>query len=230
MSYACHGLFFREGMVLAEEVTKNLALGEDPLEFGKKVILERGWAEEVSFTESGARVRGSIEAMPGGDVETCHRLRGILSKLLEAKTKRRVRLAEVECVSTGGRECVFEREGRVTALADMVHALREVTKAEAIAVVNRDGGIVAAELPRNVSQETFSIMCAAILGAGMTAATELGHTAPHRVLLESKDATVVIQEIGRRAMVVLVVSPERVVSDLDAAISRFAQAAAKDLD
>src|SRR2546422_4265628 len=123
---------------------------------------------------------------------------------------------------TGGRS--------VTAVADMVRALRDVTKAEAVAVVNRDGGIVAAELPQNVSQETFSIMCAAILGAGMTAATELGHTAPHRVLLESDDATVVIQELGRRAMVVLVVSPERVVSDLDAAILRFAQAAAKDLD
>ncbi len=111
MSYACHGLFFREGMVLAEEVTKTLPLGEDPLDAGTKLILERGWAEEVSFTDSGARVRGSIEAMPGADMETCHRLRGILSKLLEAKTKQRVRLAEVECISTGGRECVFEREG-----------------------------------------------------------------------------------------------------------------------
>src|SRR2546425_10974306 len=93
---------------------------------------------------------------------------------------------------TGGRS--------VTALADMVRALREVTKAEAVAVVNRDGGIVGAELPRNVSQETVSIMCAAILGAGMTAATELGHTAPHRRLLESDDATVAIQENGPRAM------------------------------
>jgi V4R domain len=111
MSYACHGLFFREGMVLAEEVTKTLPLGEDPLDAGKKLILDRGWAEEVSFTDSGARVRGSIEAMPGADMETCHRLRGLLSKLLEAKTKQRVRLAEVECVSTGSRECVFEREG-----------------------------------------------------------------------------------------------------------------------
>ncbi|TLZ80796.1 MAG: hypothetical protein E6K11_04670 [Methanobacteriota archaeon] len=110
MSYACHGLFFREGMVLAEEVTKTLPLGEDPLDAGTKLILERGWAEEVSFTDSGARVRGSIEAMPGADMETCHRLRGLLSKLLEAKTKQRVRLAEVECISTGGRECVFERE------------------------------------------------------------------------------------------------------------------------
>ena len=110
MSYACHGLFFREGMVLAEEVTKTLPLGEDPLDAGTKLILDRGWAEEVSFTDSGARVRGSIEAMPGADMETCHRLRGLLSKLLEAKTKQRVRLAEVECISTGGRECVFERE------------------------------------------------------------------------------------------------------------------------
>jgi predicted hydrocarbon binding protein len=111
MSYACHGLFFREGMVLAEEVTKALSLGDDPLDAGKKVILERGWAEDVRFTDSGARVRGSIEVAAGADMETCHRLRGLLSKLLEAKTKQRVRLAEVECVSTGGRECVFEREG-----------------------------------------------------------------------------------------------------------------------
>jgi predicted hydrocarbon binding protein len=110
MSYACHGLFFREGMVLAEEITKGLALGEDPLEAGKKIILERGWADEIMFTDSGARVRGSIEAMPGAEMETCHRLRGLLSKLLEAKKKQRVRLAEVECVSTGARECLFERE------------------------------------------------------------------------------------------------------------------------
>src|SRR5437867_6007653 len=107
MSYACHGLFFREGMVLAEEVTKNLALGEDPLEFGKKVILERGWAEEVSFTDPGAGLRGSIEPMPGGDVRTCHRLRGILWKLLEAKPGLAVRLAEGRGVSPGGGEWVF---------------------------------------------------------------------------------------------------------------------------
>ncbi len=110
MSYACHGLFFREGMVLAEEITRDLPPGEDPLEVGKSVILERGWAEDITFTDSGARVRGSIEAVPGAEMETCHRLRGILSRLLEAKTRHRVRLSEVECVSTGARECVFERE------------------------------------------------------------------------------------------------------------------------
>ena len=118
----------------------------------------------------------------------------------------------------------------MTALQDMVRALRDVTKAEAVAVINRDGGIVVADLPRTVSPETFSIMCAAILGAGMTAATELGHAAPHRVLLQSDDATLVIQEVGRRAMLVLAVAPERAVSEIDTAISRFAKAAAQDLD
>ncbi len=110
MSYACHGLFFREGMSLVDEMVKTMAAGQDPLVSGKAIILERGWADDVLFTESGARVRGSIEVSPGSEMETCHRLRGILSKLLETKTKHRVRLAEVECMSTGARECVFEQE------------------------------------------------------------------------------------------------------------------------
>ena len=111
MSYACHGLFFREGMVLADELLKGLPQGQDPLSVGRQLIMDRGWAEDVLFTDHGAKVRGSIEVSPGSEMETCHRLRGILSKVLEAKTKQRVRLNEVECVSTGGRECVFEREG-----------------------------------------------------------------------------------------------------------------------
>lgn len=117
----------------------------------------------------------------------------------------------------------------LTALEEVVRALKDVAGAEAVAVIKRDGGVVAAALPSGVSQETFSIMCAAILGAGMTAATEFHHTAPHRVILESKDSTILIQEIGRRAMLVLVVPPERSPESLATAISRFTQAAEKEL-
>ncbi len=117
----------------------------------------------------------------------------------------------------------------MTSIEEMVRALREVARAEAVAVINRDGGIVAASLPESVSPETFSIMCAAILGAGMTAATEFRHAAPHHVILESKDSTILIEEIGRRAMLVLVVPPERSPQSLTTAISRFRQAVEKDL-
>ena len=117
----------------------------------------------------------------------------------------------------------------MTNVEDMVHALRDVTKAQAVAVINRDGGIVAAMLPANVSQETFSIMCAAILGAGMTAATELRHPAPRKVTLESDESTMLIQEIGRRHMLVLVVPAERSLDGAAAAIGRFTTAVEAEL-
>ena len=63
----------------------------------------------------------------------------------------------------------------------------------------------------------------------MTAATEFRHSPPHRVLLESKDSTILIQEMGRRMMLVLVVPPERTIESLATALSRFSQAAAKEL-
>ena len=109
----------------------------------------------------------------------------------------------------------------VTSLEGMIRALKDVGGPEAVAVINRDGGVVAATLPEGVSQETFSIMCAAILGAGMTAATELHHAAPARVILESRDATILIEEIGRRAMLVLVVPPERSPESRPRASPRF---------
>ena len=110
MSYACHGLFFREGMALADEIAKEIEEGEDLLPSARKILISRGWVEDVLFTDGGARVRGSVESSPGGDAETCHRLRGILSRLTEIVTKERSRLSEVECASRGARECVFSEE------------------------------------------------------------------------------------------------------------------------
>jgi len=115
-------------------------------------------------------------------------------------------------------------------LQEKVKALRDATKADAAAVINRDGAIVAADLPSSVSPETFSIMCAAILGAGMTASMELRRRAPHRVLLESEDATILIEGVGRRAMVVLVVPPEVSADHLEGVVRRFAEATADELE
>lgn len=117
----------------------------------------------------------------------------------------------------------------MTKIQEMVHALREVAKAEAVAVINRDGGVIAADLPPAVSQETFAIMCAAILGAGMTAATEFKHAAPHRVVLDAEDSAMLIQEIGRRHMLVLVVPSEHALAESADAIARFIGAVAQDL-
>ena len=110
MSYACHGLFFREGGALADEIAREVEEGEDLLPSARKILIARGWVEDVTFTDGGARVRGSIESSPGSEAETCHRLRGLLSRLTEIATKERSRLSEVECASTGAKECVFAQE------------------------------------------------------------------------------------------------------------------------
>jgi len=92
-------------------------------------------------------------------------------------------------------------------LEEIVRKTREACGASALAVVSRDGAIIAADMPREVAKETFSIMCATILGAGMTAANELGKTPPSRVVLDSEDLQIMILESGKRSMVVAVLPP-----------------------
>lgn len=110
MSYACHGMFYREGEALAEKLAELCKGGGDVFECAKKILVARGWVEDVEFGEAEVRVRGSIEVSKGSETETCHRLRGILSRLCQIVEKKHVRLIEVECCSTGSEECVFKPE------------------------------------------------------------------------------------------------------------------------
>ncbi len=98
--------------------------------------------------------------------------------------------------------------GGMMSLEDMLRKARIACGADAMAVVSRDGAIVAADLPDGMAKETFSIMCATILGAGMTAANELGRTPPSRVVMDSKDLQLIIVEAGRRAMIIAALPPE----------------------
>ena len=110
MSYACHGLFFREGEALADKLAELCNKGNDLLECARKILIARGWVEDVIFGPEEIRVRGSIEVIEGSETETCHRLRGIMSRLYQLQNKKAARIVEVECCSTGGAECVFKPE------------------------------------------------------------------------------------------------------------------------
>ena len=111
--------------------------------------------------------------------------------------------------------------GELTSLEELVRKTKKASGAVAVAVVSRDGVVLEADMPPSVGRETFSIMCATILGAGMTAAHELGKTPPHRVILESEDLRIVIRESGRRSMVVAVVHPDTDIERLDAVLKEL---------
>lgn len=110
MSYASAGLFVREGAAIADEIASEAQVGEDLLESARRVLVARGWVEDISFSETDVRVLGSIEAADGAGTETCHRLRGIVGRLWELTKHGKARWAEVECASRGARGCVFRRE------------------------------------------------------------------------------------------------------------------------
>ncbi len=110
MAYACHGLFFREGQSIADGVVKEVERGEDLLAGARRVLIARGWVEDIQFRRGEAQARGSIEVTPGSESETCHRLRGIVTRLFEVQSKARVRVTEVECESTGSSACLFRAE------------------------------------------------------------------------------------------------------------------------
>jgi len=110
MAHACHGLFFREGIILGKEIAEQ-ALPEKDRYFAKaaELLKEYGWVEEVEFGTDRVTVKGSIE-VGHGDIPTCHRLRGILRELYERKSSTHLNCLEEECASKGNGACLFRVE------------------------------------------------------------------------------------------------------------------------
>jgi len=107
MASASHGLFYREGMLTGSEIVR-IARDEDGdlLNTASRLLIARGWADEVRFSDDRIEVRGSIEA-GSSDQPTCHRLRGVFKRLYEARGQKPVLCTEEQCVSSGHDSCVF---------------------------------------------------------------------------------------------------------------------------
>lgn len=112
MSNACNGLFFREGGVFGAEIAAIAASDrENFFEIAKKELKERNWVEDISFNGDTITVKGSIEvANNGGEITTCHRLRGILRHLFETYRGERLYCVEKSCQSKGDETCIFSIE------------------------------------------------------------------------------------------------------------------------
>ncbi len=108
MASASHGLFYREGILTGSEIVR-IAMDEegDLLETATRLLVARGWAEEVEFNGHGVIVHGSIEA-GSASAPTCHRLRGVFKRLYEAAEHKKVLCEEEECESLGSNGCVFK--------------------------------------------------------------------------------------------------------------------------
>ncbi len=117
MSYACYGLFFKEGEVLGEnisEIAYKSSGGEREkyFELAGNLIAGRGWAEKIEFDGERVIAEGSIEVEEGTGHSTCHLMRGMMKKIYEGIDHERYSCEEIECVSKGDKRCVFKLEKR----------------------------------------------------------------------------------------------------------------------
>jgi predicted hydrocarbon binding protein len=103
MTFASHGMFYRSGRIMADNVVK--AAGTD-LGRIKDALIREGWATDVDFDGDVVTVAGSIE-VTSSDAPTCHVLRGIMAKVFEERTGKDVYCHERKCVSKGDDRCVF---------------------------------------------------------------------------------------------------------------------------
>lgn len=93
-------------------------------------------------------------------------------------------------------------------LNEMLKGLRTSIETIASAIVSRDGILLASDVPPGVYTETFAIMCATILGAAVTANSELKKGIPERIVIEGKDSKTIIIGAGKKSLIVAVVSPQ----------------------
>jgi len=72
-------------------------------------------------------------------------------------------------------------------------------------VVTRDGDPLEIDLPDNVSPQTFSIMCATIMGAAATANKEMGGEIPQYIVVESQITSLLIIRTAKKCILGCVV-------------------------
>lgn len=110
MSSACHGLFFREGRIIGNEISA-LAMenGNNFFDKAGEQLKKRGWVTDIAFNGNTVTVKGSVEVAESPE-PTCHRLRGIIRHLFEIDKKGRMHCVEEKCEGMGDENCIFKVE------------------------------------------------------------------------------------------------------------------------
>jgi len=88
-------------------------------------------------------------------------------------------------------------------LGEILRELKKVGGIEASAVVSRDGILMASDIPDDVHGETFAIMSATMLGAAITANSELRKKLPDRISVESGDGRTIVAGAGEKSLIVV---------------------------
>lgn len=87
-------------------------------------------------------------------------------------------------------------------ISRVIGELKRISGIKAIAVVTREGILIASDMPPDVHAEMFAAMAAVMLSAAETASVELNRAAPDRLIIETEESKLIIVSAGERTMLV----------------------------
>ena len=87
--------------------------------------------------------------------------------------------------------------------SDVLSHLREEESVISAALIRRDGTLVASYPPEHTMTESFPIMCATVLGAAITANSELNIGEMSDVVISAGKGTTIIKDAGNHLLLVI---------------------------
>lgn len=86
-----------------------------------------------------------------------------------------------------------------------IEELKASMEAVAVAMVSDDGRMLHSALPSGVSDESFAVMSATIVGAAATVSSDLKQTPPDHIVIRGTDFTMIVARFNSDSLLVSVV-------------------------
>jgi predicted regulator of Ras-like GTPase activity (Roadblock/LC7/MglB family) len=86
-----------------------------------------------------------------------------------------------------------------------IEELKTSVEAVAVAIVSDDGRMLQGALPSGVSDESFAVMSATIVGAAATVSSDLKQTPPDHIIIRGNDFTMIVARFDAGSLLVTVV-------------------------
>ncbi|MCI4352765.1 MAG: roadblock/LC7 domain-containing protein [Thermoplasmata archaeon] len=86
-----------------------------------------------------------------------------------------------------------------------IDELKRLLEAVAVAIVSDDGRMLHSALPAGVSNESFAMMSATIVGAAATVSSDLKQTPPDHIVIRGVDFTTILSRFDGASLLIAVV-------------------------
>jgi len=92
-------------------------------------------------------------------------------------------------------------------LIEILHELKKVGDILGGSVISRDGLVIASDLSKDVDEETFAAMSAAMQGAAETAVSELKQGELNQIIIDADKGKIITISAGKMAILVILTKP-----------------------